>query len=210
MAMAGVSSPCALVAATPSASIAQASSSSSSPSAASVRVALPRAVSLSAGSAGPLQTRCSFQQFEGLRGEGSFEGLHYLCGRISTKSNAGAFSVRASSAVSDEPAVAAPSKQKIRIRLRSYWTHLIQQACQQILEAAKNTNAKTMGPVPLPTKRRLYCVLRSPHVDKDSREHFEIRTHHRLIELLNPNAQTIDALMQLDIPAGVDVEVKLT
>lgn len=103
-----------------------------------------------------------------------------------------------------------PVKQKIRIKLRSYWVPLIEQACKQILEAATNTNSKTMGPVPLPTKRRLYCVLRSPHVDKDSREHFEIRTHRRLIDLENPNAQTIDALMQLDLPAGVDVEVKLS
>lgn len=104
----------------------------------------------------------------------------------------------------------APSKQKIRIKLRSYWVPLIEQACQQILEAAKNTNALTMGPVPLPTKKRVYCVLRAPHVNKDSREHFEIRTHRRLIDLANPNAQTIDALMQLDLPAGVDVEVKLS
>ncbi|KAJ7560594.1 hypothetical protein O6H91_04G136600 [Diphasiastrum complanatum] len=100
-------------------------------------------------------------------------------------------------------------KQKIRIKLRSYWTPLIEQASKQILDAAKNTNAKFMGPVPLPTKRRIYCVLRSPHVNKDSREHFEIRTHRRLIDIDNPTAQTIDALMQLDIPAGVDVEVKL-
>ncbi|KAG6547176.1 hypothetical protein Mapa_011428 [Marchantia paleacea] len=106
--------------------------------------------------------------------------------------------------------VTAPSKQKIRIKLRSYWVPLIEQACQQILEAAKNTNALTMGPVPLPTKKRVYCVLRAPHVNKDSREHFEIRTHRRLIDLANPNAQTIDALMQLDLPAGVDVEVKLS
>ena len=101
-------------------------------------------------------------------------------------------------------------KQKIRIKLRSYWVDLIEQACQQILEAARNSNAQTMGPVPLPTKKRVYCVLRSPHVNKDAREHFEIRTHRRLIDLENPNAQTIDALMQLDLPAGVDVEVKLT
>jgi len=104
---------------------------------------------------------------------------------------------------------AAP-KQKIRIKLRSYWAPLIEQACQQILEAARNSNSQTMGPVPLPTKKRVYCVLRSPHVNKDSREHFEIRTHRRLIDLENPNAQTIDALMQLDLPAGVDVEVKLS
>ncbi|CAK9189437.1 unnamed protein product [Sphagnum troendelagicum] len=107
-------------------------------------------------------------------------------------------------------ATAAAPKQKIRIKLRSYWVPLIEQACQQILEAARNSNSQTMGPVPLPTKKRVYCVLRSPHVNKDSREHFEIRTHRRLIDLENPNAQTIDALMQLDLPAGVDVEVKLS
>lgn len=116
------------------------------------------------------------------------------------------FSVRA--AVATEAPLTS-TKQKIRIKLRSYWVNLIEQACQQILEAARSSEAKTMGPVPLPTKKRVYCVLRSPHVNKDSREHFEIRTHRRLIDLENPNAQTIDALMQLDLPAGVDVEVKL-
>ncbi|KAH9561523.1 hypothetical protein CY35_05G025700 [Sphagnum magellanicum] len=121
-------------------------------------------------------------------------------------------SVRAAAATvidSPLPPSAAP-KQKICIKLRSYWAPLIEQACQQILEAARNSNSQTMGPVPLPTKKRVYCVLRSPHVNKDSREHFEIRTHRRLIDLENPNAQTIDALMQLDLPAGVDVEVKLS
>nr|XP_009396049.1 PREDICTED: 30S ribosomal protein S10, chloroplastic [Musa acuminata subsp. malaccensis] len=100
-------------------------------------------------------------------------------------------------------------KQKIRIKLRSYWVSLMEDSCKQILEAARTTNAKTMGPVPLPTKRRVYCVLKSPHVHKDSRFHFEIRTHQRLIDILYPTAQTIDSLMQLDLPAGVDVEVKL-
>lgn len=100
-------------------------------------------------------------------------------------------------------------KQKIRIKLRSYWTRLIEDSCKQIMEAARTTNAKTMGPVPLPTKKRIYCVLKSPHVNKDARFHFEIRTHQRLIDILHPTAQTIDALMQLDLPAGVDVEVKL-
>ncbi|GMN62296.1 hypothetical protein TIFTF001_031384 [Ficus carica] len=103
---------------------------------------------------------------------------------------------------------AAP-KQKIRIKLRSYWVPLIEDSCKQILDAARNTNAKTMGPVPLPTKKRIYCVLKSPHVHKDARFHFEIRTHQRLIDILYPTAQTIDSLMQLDLPAGVDVEVKL-
>nr|GMC51718.1 30S ribosomal protein S10, chloroplastic [Ipomoea batatas] len=100
-------------------------------------------------------------------------------------------------------------KHKIRIKLRSYWVPLIEDSCKQIMDAARNTNAKTMGPVPLPTKKRIYCVLKSPHVDKDARFHFEIRTHQRLIDILYPTAQTIDSLMQLDLPAGVDVEVKL-
>ncbi|XP_019196555.1 PREDICTED: cyanelle 30S ribosomal protein S10 [Ipomoea nil] len=100
-------------------------------------------------------------------------------------------------------------KHKIRIKLRSYWVPLIEDSCKQIMDAARNTNAKTVGPVPLPTKKRIYCVLKSPHVDKDARFHFEIRTHQRLIDILYPTAQTIDSLMQLDLPAGVDVEVKL-
>ncbi|GAB4845999.1 ribosomal 40S subunit protein S10A [Ancistrocladus abbreviatus] len=100
-------------------------------------------------------------------------------------------------------------KQKIRIKLRSYWVPLIEDSCKQIMDAARTTSAKTMGPVPLPTKKRIYCVLKSPHVNKDARFHFEIRTHQRLIDILYPTAQTIDSLMQLDLPAGVDVEVKL-
>ncbi|KAL6544540.1 hypothetical protein OROMI_023402 [Orobanche minor] len=100
-------------------------------------------------------------------------------------------------------------KQKIRIKLRSYWVPLIEDSCKQIMDAARTTNARTMGPVPLPTKRRVYCVLKSPHVHKDARFHFEIRTHQRIIDIFYPNAQTIDSLMQLDLPAGVEVEVKL-
>ncbi|KAJ6292922.1 hypothetical protein OIU78_024993 [Salix suchowensis] len=100
-------------------------------------------------------------------------------------------------------------KQKIRIKLRSFWVKLIEDSCKQIMDAARTTNAKTMGPVPLPTKKRVYCVLKSPHVHKDARFHFEIRTHQRLIDIQYPTAQTIDSLMQLDLPAGVDVEVKL-
>ncbi|XP_076949052.1 small ribosomal subunit protein uS10c-like [Bidens hawaiensis] len=110
-------------------------------------------------------------------------------------------------AASDSEKVA--PKQKIRIKLRSYWVPLIEDSCKQIMDAARKTNAKTMGPVPLPTKKRIYCVLKSPHVHKDARFHFEIRTHQRLIDILHPTAQTIDSLMQLDLPAGVDVEVKL-
>ncbi|KAL5209803.1 hypothetical protein ABZP36_005426 [Zizania latifolia] len=112
------------------------------------------------------------------------------------------------SSIGDDGEQLAP-KQKIRIKLRSYWVPLIEDSCKKIMEAAKTTNAKTMGPVPLPTKRRIYCVLNSPHVHKDSRFHFEIRTHQRLIDIMYPTAQTIDSLMQLQLPAGVDVEVKL-
>ncbi|KAL9828543.1 30S ribosomal protein S10 [Arabidopsis thaliana] len=100
--------------------------------------------------------------------------------------------VPSSSSISVDADKMAP-KQKIRIKLRSYWKH----------------QCKTMGPVPLPTKKRIYCVLKSPHVHKDARFHFEIRTHQRMIDILYPTAQTIDSLMQLDLPAGVDVEVKL-
>lgn len=99
--------------------------------------------------------------------------------------------------------------QKIRIRLKSFEVKHMAAACDKIIEAAKATEASISGPVPLPTKRRIYCVLRSPHVNKDSREHFETRTHHRLIDVHQPTAQTIDALMGLELPAGVEIEVKL-
>ncbi|XP_022572108.1 30S ribosomal protein S10, chloroplastic isoform X1 [Brassica napus] len=117
--------------------------------------------------------------------------------------------VPSSSSISVDADKQMAPKQKIRIKLRSYWVPLIEDSCKQILDAARNTNAKTMGPVPLPTKKRIYCVLKSPHVHKDARFHFEIRTHQRMIDILYPTAQTIDSLMQLDLPAGVDVEVKL-
>ena len=83
--------------------------------------------------------------------------------------------------------------------------------CAQIIkhQTADNTSASAIGPIPLPTKRKIYCVLRSPHVDKDSREHFETRTHRRIIDIYSPSAKTIDALMKLDLPRGVDIEVKL-
>jgi len=101
------------------------------------------------------------------------------------------------------------AQQKIRIRLKSFEVKHMAAACDKIIEAAKSTEARISGPVPLPTKRRIFCVLRSPHVNKDSREHFETRTHHRLIDVHQPTAQTIDALMALELPSGVDVEIKL-
>lgn len=98
---------------------------------------------------------------------------------------------------------------KIRIRLKSFETNHMQAACDKIIAAATATEARIKGPIPLPTKRRIYCVLRSPHVNKDSREHFETRTHNRVIDVYEPTAQTIDALMGLELPAGVDIRVKL-
>jgi small subunit ribosomal protein S10 len=99
--------------------------------------------------------------------------------------------------------------QKIRIRLRAYDHKLLDQAAIDIVDTAKRTGAKIAGPIPLPTRINKYCVLRSPHKDKKSREQFEIRTHKRLLDILEPTQQTVDALMKLDLSAGVDVEIKL-
>jgi small subunit ribosomal protein S10 len=101
------------------------------------------------------------------------------------------------------------ANQKIRIRLKAYDHKLLDQSAMEIVETAKETGAKVAGPIPLPTKINKYCVLRSPHVDKKSREQFEIRTHKRLLDILEPSQQTVDALMKLDLAAGVDVEIKL-
>lgn len=99
--------------------------------------------------------------------------------------------------------------QKIRIRLRGYDHRLIDQSAAEIVERAKRTGARVAGPVPLPTAVNRYTVLRSPHVNKKSREQFEVRTHKRVLDILEPKQQTIDALMKLDLASGVDVEIKL-
>jgi small subunit ribosomal protein S10 len=98
---------------------------------------------------------------------------------------------------------------KIRIRLRSYDHKLLDQSVGEIVDTARRTGAQVAGPIPLPTDINKFCVLRSPHVDKKSREQFEIRTHKRLLDILEPTQQTVDALMKLDLAAGVDVEIKL-
>ncbi len=98
--------------------------------------------------------------------------------------------------------------QKIRIRLKAYDHRVLDQSAHEIVETAERTGARVAGPIPLPTERSIYTVLRSPHVDKKSREQFEIRTHKRLVDILEPTPQTVDALMRLDLPAGVDVEIK--
>jgi len=99
-------------------------------------------------------------------------------------------------------------KERIRIRLKAYDYRILDQSTGEIVETAKRTGAQIAGPIPLPTMKNKYCVLRSPHVDKKSREAFEIRTHKRLLDILEPTQQTVDALMKLDLPAGVDVEIK--
>lgn len=98
---------------------------------------------------------------------------------------------------------------KIRIKLKAYNSNLLNESCHTIIYSIQRTNIKVIGPIPLPVKRKIYCVLRSPHVDKDSREHFEIRSHTKIIEIYEPSSETIDSLMKLNIPAGVDIEVKL-
>ncbi len=101
------------------------------------------------------------------------------------------------------------ANQKIRIRLRAFDHHLLDQSAGKIVETARRTGADVSGPVPLPTERSLYTVIRAPHKYKDSREQFEMRTHKRLIDIFEPAPKTIDALMRLDLPAGVDIEIKL-
>src|SRR5919109_1372456 len=101
------------------------------------------------------------------------------------------------------------TSQKIRIRLKAYDHKILDQAAVKIVETAESTGAKVAGPVPLPTRIERYTVMRSPFVDKDSQEHFEMRTHKRLIDVLEPTPKTVDALMRLNLPAGVNIEIKL-
>lgn len=100
-------------------------------------------------------------------------------------------------------------QQKIRIRLKAYDHTALDQSSVKIVETAKRTGAMVSGPIPLPTEKNIFTILRSPHVNKDSREQFEMRTHKRLIDILEPTSKTVDALMRLDLPAGVDIEIKL-
>lgn len=102
------------------------------------------------------------------------------------------------------------SKQKkIRIRLKAYDHKALDQSAAKIVETAARTGAQVSGPIPLPTEKNVYTILRSPHLNKDSREQFEMRTHKRLIDILEPSNKTVDAVMHLDLPAGVDIEIKL-
>ncbi len=101
------------------------------------------------------------------------------------------------------------TSQKIRIKLKAYDHDLIDESAERIVEAAKKTGAKISGPIPLPTDKEVVTILRSPHKYKDSREQFELRTHKRLIDIYSPSAKTVDSLMKLDLPAGVDIQIKL-
>jgi len=101
------------------------------------------------------------------------------------------------------------AKQKIRIKLKAYEHTLIDQSAERIVDSAKRTGARVSGPIPLPTEKEIVTILRAPHKYKDSREQFEMRTHKRLIDILNPNPRTVDAMMKLDLPAGVEIEIKL-
>lgn len=98
---------------------------------------------------------------------------------------------------------------KIRVRLKSYDHRVIDEACRKILQTALSTGAKVVGPVPLPTHHRSFTVLISPHTDKNAQEHYEIKTHKRLIEIINPTNKTVDSLMHLELPAGVDIQIKM-
>ena len=101
------------------------------------------------------------------------------------------------------------AEQKVRIVLKAYDHRVLDLSARQILETAERTGAAVIGPVPMPTSIRRFCVIRSPHVDKDSREHFELRVHKRLIDIVEPTSKTIDSLTRLNVPAGVDIAIKL-
>ena len=101
------------------------------------------------------------------------------------------------------------ANQKIRIKLKAYEHSIIDQSAQRIVEVAKRNGSRVSGPIPLPTEKEIVTILRSPHKHKDSREQFEMRTHKRLIDILQPNPRTVDALTKLDLPAGVEIEIKL-
>lgn len=101
------------------------------------------------------------------------------------------------------------NQNRIRVRLKSFDHRVIDEASQKILETALSTGARVAGPIPLPTKEKRFTVLRSPHTDKDSREHFKILTHKRLIDIIKPTGKTIDSLMHLELPAGVGIEIKM-
>src|SRR5580765_6126937 len=131
--------------------------------------------------------------------------------RVAVPSAPAASSSRSSSSRASEAReqMAESKGQKIRIRLKAYDHEIIDQSTKKIVETVVRTQAKVRGPVPLPTEIRRFCVVRSPHVDKDSREHFEMRIHKRLLDIVEPTGKTVESLQRLDLPAGVDIEIKI-
>ncbi|MGE4169317.1 MAG: 30S ribosomal protein S10 [Candidatus Margulisiibacteriota bacterium] len=101
------------------------------------------------------------------------------------------------------------AQQRIRIRLKAFDSRVIDQSAEKIVQTAQRSGAKVLGPVPLPTQKKIWCILKSPHIDKRGGEHYEIRVHKRMIDILDPPSSTVDALMQLNLPAGVNIEIKL-
>ena len=101
------------------------------------------------------------------------------------------------------------AQQKIRIRLKAFDRRMLDLSCDKIIQTADTTSASAIGPIPLPTKRKIYCVLRSPHVDKKSREQFQTKIHKRMVDIINSTPKTVESLMKLDLPAGVDIEIKV-
>jgi small subunit ribosomal protein S10 len=116
---------------------------------------------------------------------------------------------KAVASIEQEKNMATPTKQRIRIRLKAYDHRILDQSAMQIVDTAQQTGARVSGPVPLPTEINKFTVIRSPFIDKDSREQFEIRTHKRLIDIIEPTNKTVEALTRLNLPAGVDIEIKL-
>ena len=111
--------------------------------------------------------------------------------------------------MSNQPTLRMTADRKIRIRLKAYDHEVLDRSAREVVDTVEATGAHVTGPVPLPTERNVWCVIKSPHKYKDSREHFEMRTHKRLIDILDPSSSTVDSLMRLDLPAGVDIEIKL-
>jgi small subunit ribosomal protein S10 len=132
----------------------------------------------------------------------TWEVARVVCGEIFTEN------VR-SMKPGDKEEIVMAKQQKIRIRLKAYDHKALDQSAARIVDTAKRTGASVSGPIPLPTEKNIFTILRSPHVNKDSREQFEMRTHKRLIDIVEPTSKTVDALMRLDLPAGVDIEIKL-
>ena len=129
--------------------------------------------------------------------------------KATSKTTKGAAAKTAKTTKTEKVTKTTVQSERIRIRLKAYDNVILDQSAEKIVDTAKRTGAKVSGPIPLPTKKEIVTILRSPHKHKDSREQFEMRTHKRVIDVLSPNQATVDALMSIDMPAGVDIEVKL-